>query len=73
MNRVDELHEDQAGHLYVEIPWSETERVRVTFIPESWSGAGGIRVQVRDQIGHLRQGPEIPVLTLGAVVEARLV
>ena len=65
-----QVHEDKRGQKYIEVPWSETEYLRVTHVPDSWSGKGGIRIQVKQEDGHLRQGPEIPVDKVGDIVSA---
>ncbi len=65
-----QVEKDSRDQKYIEVPWSDTESLRVTHVPESWSGRGGIRVQVRQEDGHLRQGPEIPVDKVGDIVSA---
>jgi hypothetical protein len=62
---------DGSDQPYIEVPWLADEHfIRVTFIANSWSGTGGVRIQVRQPDGHLRQGPEMPVESLGTVVSA---
>jgi hypothetical protein len=61
---------DSKGNPYEEIDMGNGEQVRVTYISDSWSGQGGIRVQIRDESGHLRQGPEIPVDVVADVVRS---
>ena len=51
---------DSAGNLYKEILMSNNEKIRITLIKDSWDGDNGIRIQIREPNGHLRQGPEIP-------------
>ena len=58
---------DKSGNAYeeVEIPGGD---VRVTFIGEGWAGTPSVRIQIKDENGHLRQGPEIPVSSVGGVM-----
>jgi hypothetical protein len=60
---------DSKGNRYreVEIPGG---KVRLTHVLSSWDGSPSFRVQIRDDSGHLRQGPEIPVAALGGVASA---
>jgi hypothetical protein len=46
------------------------DRLRVTFLTTGWSGEPAIRLQVRDEAGHLRQGPEVPVRVLAELLGA---
>jgi hypothetical protein len=39
---------------------SNNEKIRVTLVKDSWDGDNGLRIQIREPEGHLRQGPEIP-------------
>ncbi len=55
---------------YEEIDMGNGEQVRVTHASDSWSGQGGIRIQIRDEKGHLRPGPEIPVDLVADVVRS---
>ncbi len=64
------IQEDSSGQSYTEVPLQNGEHVRVTYIRESWAGVGGVRVQIRQVDGHLRQGPELPVDVVGSVVSA---
>jgi hypothetical protein len=54
--------EDSAGHDYVEVVCNKLgEMVRVTAIPETYGVTGAqpaIRIQIRDENGKLRPGPE---------------
>lgn len=63
---------DGTGKRYVDVPTLSSQHVRVTFVPGAEAGYGVdcVRVQIRDSTGHLRQGPELPVSTLGLVFEA---
>ena len=61
---------DGTGKPYEEIEMGNGEQVRVTFVAGSWSGQGGVRIQIRDENGHLRQGPEIPVDIVADVVRS---
>jgi hypothetical protein len=60
---------DSSGQRYEEIEIPEG-RVRVTYTPHGWAEMPSVRIQVRDETGHLRQGPEIPVSAIGGVVGA---
>jgi len=61
---------DSAGNRYEEIDIPGGEHVRVTYIEHGWADTPSVRVQVRDTSGHLRQGPEIPISSVGGVVGA---
>jgi hypothetical protein len=61
---------DGSGKPYEEIDMGNGEQIRITFVNDSWSGQGGIRIQIRDENGHLRQGPEIPVEIIADVVRS---
>lgn len=63
-----EIQTDRAGNLYIEEEMPNGEHVRVTLVGGSWAGESGIRFQIRDHSGHLRQGPEIPVSCVGDVI-----
>jgi hypothetical protein len=69
---------DGSGKTYVEVGTLPDERLRLTLVPAAEAGYGveSIRLQIREESGHLRQGPEVPVVTLGtafaAVVELLL-
>jgi hypothetical protein len=58
---------DSKGNNYkeVEIPGGH---VRLTYVQDGWANSPSIRVQIRDDSGHLRQGPEIPVAAVGGMV-----
>ncbi len=60
---------DSSGNLYEEVPISDGH-VRVTYIENGWDNSPSVRIQIRDGIGHLRQGPEIPLSSVGGVVGA---
>ena len=51
----------------VEIPGGN---VRLTYVQDGWASSPSIRIQIRDDTGHLRQGPEIPVAAVGGMVGA---
>ncbi|MGA2601783.1 MAG: hypothetical protein ABSH09_32875, partial [Bryobacteraceae bacterium] len=61
---------DGIGNEFHEVPLSNGEQVRVTYIEQGWAGQGGLRIQIRETNGRLRQGPEIPVDQVGDVVSA---
>ncbi len=60
---------DSKGNRFreVEIPGGS---VRITFVQEGWANIPSVRVQIRDESGHLRQGPEIPISAVGGMVGA---
>lgn len=60
---------DRKGNEYreVEIPGGN---VRLTYVQNGWADSPSIRVQIRDETGHLRQGPEIPLSAVGGMVGA---
>ena len=58
---------DQSGNMYKEIE-IQGGKVRVTYIQNGWDGSPSVRIQIRDASGHLRQGPEIPITSIGGVV-----
>jgi len=61
---------DSSGKKYIEVRLENDEDVRVTLVEDSWASGPGIRIQIRQRDGHLRQGPEIPVTEIGRVVAA---
>ena len=64
---------DSAGHKYVEIDTEVgRERLRVTFIPvpDYDDLRPALRIQIREESGRLRRGPEVPVTVLTQLVEA---
>lgn len=61
---------DETGRAFIEVSLPNGENVRVTLVEESWANSPGIRLQIRDASGHLRQGPEIPASAVGQVVAA---
>ena len=64
------IETDGSNQKYIEVVLENEEKVRVTLIPDSWSSGPGVRVQIRQRDGHLRQGPEIPAAQVGEVVAA---
>jgi len=65
-----EIEHDGSGKAFIEVLLQPGERLRVTLVEDSWVGGKGIRLQLRSDDGHLRQGPEIPASAIGEVVEA---
>ena len=52
---------DGAGHRYAEFEMSDTEQIRVTFIPfQAWANGPTLRIQKHAQTGRIVQGPEFP-------------
>ena len=64
------LQTDSAQNTYSEVPMSGDQHVRLTHIATGWNGHPTIRVQIREETGHLRPGPEIPVAILGSLAAA---
>lgn len=69
MSRL-EVEQDSTGKAYIEIPFDPGGRLRVTLVEDSWVDGPGVRLQIRGDDGHLRQGPEIPASVVGEIVGA---
>jgi hypothetical protein len=65
-----EVSKDETGKIYIEIPSDADDRIRLTLVEQGWPGRASIRIQVRDEKGHLRQGPEVAIDRIGDVVGA---
>ena len=65
------VEHDSNNQAYIELP-IDGGHIRLTLIPNGWHGAETVRLQIRDGNGHLRQGPEIPKSSLGAMYAATL-
>ena len=63
------MDQDSKGNTYIEVD-IPGGKVRVTLIQEGWANTQSVRIQIRDETGHLRQGPEIPITAIGGVVGA---
>ncbi len=65
---------DSAGQKYIDVPSLADECVRLTFIDKVKAGykADSVRVQIRDASGHLRQGPEVPLESVGPLFSAMI-
>lgn len=63
------METDSAGNKYEEVPITGGH-VRVTYIGKGWDDSPSVRIQIRDASGHLRQGPEVPISSVGGVVGA---
>ena len=63
---------DSGGQSYVDVPTLLDEHVRVTLVikPDVGYKVPRLRVQIRAFGGQLRQGPEIPLVSLPAFLEA---
>ena len=61
--------EDQKGQTYenVSLP---SGTLRVTCIPNGWTDGPTIRLQIEDEHGHIRPGPEVPYSAIGEIVGA---
>lgn len=66
------IETDSHRQKYVELPTGGDECVRLTLVRANDAGyqRESIRVQIRDQSGHLRMGPESPVDVLGGLSAA---
>jgi hypothetical protein len=62
---------DGSGQEYIELPL-DSGFLRLTRIPEAWHGGSALRVQIREEDGHLRQGPDIPSGKLGKMFKGIL-
>ena len=58
---------DSSGNEYREVARGP-EQIRVTYVRNGFDGSPAVRIQVREESGHLRFGPEIPVSVIGLVV-----
>lgn len=54
------MNTDSNGNAFTEIKM-DSDFIRLTYIQKGWDGSPSIRIQMRDENGHLRQGPEIPL------------
>lgn len=64
------IQQDSRGQNYIEVPMGNGEDVRITHIPNGWNGGPSVRVQIRDDSGRLRQGPDFPEDILSDVIKA---
>ena len=60
---------DSKGNGYREIRRG-SEFIRVTAVKDGFTGTPAIGIQVRQEDGHLRSGPEIPLAQIGGVIGA---
>ena len=62
MNKNQELMTDGSGQVYFEVT-VHTHHIRLTLIPATRAGfeEASVRIQIRDEEGHVRQGPEVPL------------
>jgi hypothetical protein len=65
------IETDDSGQKYIEFDLTSGS-LRITRIPEAWHGGTALRVQIRQEDGHLRQGPDIPSGKLGKMFDAVL-
>ena len=65
---------DGSGNEYIEVESynreNEVEHIRLTFVQNGFDGTPSTRIQVRDGLGHLRQGPEVPTRVASQVVKS---
>jgi hypothetical protein len=66
------MENDSAGHKYVELELSDTDRLRITFLPEEDSAYGkpSIRCQIRVNGRPPRRGPEVPCESWSELIQA---
>jgi hypothetical protein len=62
------IQTDSADNGYTEVDLGNGERLRITLVQAGWAGTPSVRIQIRDRSGHLRQGPEIPLASIGALI-----
>lgn len=62
---------DSKGHIFRKIEINGGF-IRLTYIPYGWDNSPSIRVQIEENSGHLRQGPEIPVENFGQIYDESL-
>ena len=62
---------DQSGHPFKDVPTLYEHHIRVTYVAETKAGFGtaSVRVQIRQDDGHLLMGPEIPLESIGSVIQ----
>ena len=58
---------DSSGNDYREVRRGP-EHIRVTYIENGFDQSPAVRIQVRDEAGHVRPGPELPVNIVGQVI-----
>ena len=65
---------DSAEQPYVDVPTLVDERIRATFVkaPKAGYKVDSIRLQIREANGHLRQGPDVPLESVGPLVSAMI-
>ena len=64
--------DDSAGQTFVDVPTLVGEHIRATFVkaPKAGYKVDSIRLQIREASGHLRQGPDVPLESVGPLVSA---
>jgi hypothetical protein len=65
------IEKDSSKQSYIEIPM-DSRHTRVTLIPNGWTGTEAIRISIREESGHLRPGPEIPIAQVGDLVKVTI-
>jgi hypothetical protein len=63
------MQPDSAGNQYEEVAISGAA-VRVTYVEQGWDNTPSVRIQIRDANGQLRQGPEVPLNSIGPMIGA---
>ncbi|MGZ3457360.1 MAG: hypothetical protein ACXU86_02525 [Archangium sp.] len=59
---------DGSGQRFVEVPLTDsTEKIRATIVHNGSRGPVAVRLQIKDETGHLRQGPEVAVKDFAAL------
>lgn len=63
------MTKDARGNPYQEVK-IECGFVRVTLVSEGGAGTPSVRIQIRNDDGHLLQGPEVPLDAVGPMIGA---
>lgn len=62
---------DGAGHPYEEFAMSDSEQIRVTYVPHAdWADGPTVRIQKRARTGRVSPGPELPASCVTDLISA---
>lgn len=61
------IETDGKGQRYIEIALADEEKLRVTFLSNTWMGKPGVRVQEKSG-AQLKQGPEVSIDKVGELI-----
>ena len=66
------IDQDGSDQPFVDTPTLLNEHIRTTLVRADRAGhhADSIRIQIREENGHLRHGPEVPLETVPEVIRA---